>query len=173
MMTRKQTFTVLPAALLVGIAVLFVVITQTPKGGPTVVNETTGQLSFVSQATAQEGQLAVDVKVVNARANSPVLTTSELVINFDPEMLTAVDITVPGELLSLNKNIDNANGIITIDIAKPSGVNFISDEAIASITFTAKSGYIPGAARISLDQQSTLGVPNILSESYKTTSASI
>lgn len=84
---------------------------------------------------------------------------SKVILNYNPLVLKAESISEGSDMLALNKNIDNTNGKITVDVAKTSG-NFVGSTNLANITFTLKSK--PDSTTISIDPATTLGIPNRL-----------
>lgn len=85
---------------------------------------------------------------------------AELVLNFDPDVLTAVSVQESNGLLALNKLTDNTNGIVTIDLAVIGSGSFPANSVLATVNFTLKSTV--RSTEINFAGSTTYGSPNVL-----------
>lgn len=91
-------------------------------------------------------------------------STAEIVLSYNPAIVQGVSILESSSLIALNKNVDNANGRITVDIAKVGSGGFSDGVNLLTFSFTLKNPNL-GATAVSVAPESTLGIPNLLPSS--------
>lgn len=126
--------------------------------------------NLTSPASVTGAAVGSNMTVSMALQNTTSISVGEIVINFDPAVLTAQSIseaTNPsnGEayVLALNKTMDNTLGRITVDIANSGAGNFPANTNLVNFGFTLKSAAVN--TTISTSNQTTLGTPNQLQAS--------
>lgn len=139
-------------------------LTSTQQSGKPFSEMKDGQIILSVNADSNSEALEVGDRVsVNLSVNTATgAGVSEVVLNFPAAVLEATSINEEVKVLALNKSIDNNSGVITVDIANAGPGNFPNNSTLVNFEFTVKAD--PSGSVLSVAKDSTLGLPDILSE---------
>lgn len=116
-------------------------------------------LSLVTDSTST--QIGERLNIALVAENPANANVAEVVLTFDPAILSAEKIIEDRDLLALNKKIDNTSGIVTVDLAYAGEGSFKNNSTLAIFSFSLKNKAIPSTT-VALTDGTTLGIPNQL-----------
>lgn len=119
------------------------------------------KLSLVSNITPSNLQIGEQFTVATTVENPVNTNIAELVLTYDPAILSAEEIVEDSDVLALNKEINNTTGLITVDIAHAGEGVFPENTTLLLFRFTLISK-LKSSTKVALAEGTTLGIPNRL-----------
>lgn len=161
---RPFLFGLIVLVVSVNILIIYLIATKNialaPSDSAAVVDSRLN-LSLVTDVTSIQIGERLNIALV---AENPIdANITEVVLTFDPAILSAEEIIEDRDLLALNKKIDNTSGVVTIDLAHAGEGSFKNNSTLAIFSFSLKSKAIPSTT-IALTNGTSLGIPNQLED---------
>lgn len=116
-------------------------------------------LTLLSPASVTGITNGTTIVLALVASNTQGASASEMVIDFNKNVLTGTEITEQSGILALAKNVDNTNGRMSVDIAKSGSGSFNENTPIVHFAFTVKDASVQ-STQVTISQSSTFGVPN-------------